>query len=87
MRIEDAQGSLVAYLAGDMPESIRCDLESSIRAALSLEPGSENLANIDSRKAGSTGSPFPAYHFVYYARSGPKVSVVLFKQVVLLNNF
>lgn len=76
MRFEDARGSLVAYLAGDMPDSIRTDLESHIRAALSLEPGCENLANLDSKTTGSdgVGPTFPAYHFAYYARSGSKVS-------------
>jgi hypothetical protein len=61
-----------------MPESIRSDLESSIRAALALEPGTDNLVDLDSRKAGSqgVGPTFPAYHFAYYSRSGPKVIIM-----------
>lgn len=82
LRLEDSEGSLVAYLAGDMPESIRKDLENHIRAALSLEPGSESLVNMDSQTAGldGVGPTFPAYHFAYYARGGSKVSFRLSRE-------
>jgi hypothetical protein len=76
----DYDNSLIAFVSGSMPDDIRANLVKSINTALALEASSHHLQSQDSRETGSdgVGPKFPAYHFVYYSRSGAKVRFSFF---------
>lgn len=71
VRLNCSDGSLAAFIWGDMPQDMRSSLERNIRNALLVESG-PSLVYTDSSEA-SSGVKFPAIHFDVYMRNGPRV--------------
>jgi hypothetical protein len=78
VRLNCSDGSLAAFIWGDMPEDMRLSLERNVRNAL-LVDGGPSLVHTDSSSA-STGFKFPSIHLDMYMRNGPGVS-----ETILIN--
>ena len=68
---ESCDGSLLAFIAGDMPAEMRESLEANIRYALS----SCNEPLRDVRNMNDAYEDFCAIHFSWYSRCATKVRV------------
>jgi len=71
IQLDCSDGSLAAFIWGDLPDEMRSSLERNIRSAMNVE-GCNPLIDVDSAAAPS-GHTFPAIHFDYYARNGTLV--------------
>jgi hypothetical protein len=72
VRVNGSDGSLGAFVWGDMPQDMRTSLELNVRNALLVESG-PSLGHMDS-SAASHGFKFPSIHLDMYMRNGPRVS-------------
>ena len=73
------EDKLLSFIAGDMPQSMRDSLKSSLVNAFMARAGDKAiLRNQDSSSEGN--KYFEALHFSYYARFGTKVSARMYRR-------
>ena len=71
LQLQCAGGELLAFIAGDMPQSMRASLEHNVIAALAHQSPEPVLQDVNSSQEETR---FAAIHFSYYSRMSTKVS-------------
>ena len=77
--LQCSDGSLLAFIAGDMPDHLRTSLERNVVSVL----GEDVLRSVES--ADDVYSDFGAIHFSWYSRCATKVRFIISISMMLFN--
>lgn len=83
MLLKCSDGSLLAHVMSDMPDTIKKSLLRNVRNAFVARANDAAILRDRDSKSDPKGLVFPALHFSFYARSGTSVSEISFNHMYL----